>query len=720
MALIIALPTIACLLFSSAKLRQHEIEEALSGTTSLCERVLSEQQSIAASAEQLMATLALMPEVEGHDAPDMCRILAEIVRMSPLYQNLLVVDRDGLVWASALATGSFSIADRRHFKNAMATGRLSSGEFGICRITLRPTINLCYPFRDKTGAIAGAIVAGLRLDRLLPKNDENFKEFDHVILDHRGVVVGGGTRFQGRVGTAELPGLFAKMQQGPFRGEIRGVDFDGRMRFISYRKLRLKGEQEPYLYVCTSIPVQTVDRLANEVMAPNLGIFVICLTIFFILAWRVGKRSLLDPVCALKSASRRLAGGDLQVRVSALVQGGELGELGRTFDEMAQHLLAREQERAATEKSLRASEERLRLFFERQLVGMAIGSSERGWIKTNKKFHVILGYSAEELNRLFWQELVHPADLPRALIYYEKLLAGGLEEFSVEVRMVRKDGAVLFTEISIGCVRQPCGAVDYLLILLDDITPRKNAEHEIELLHSLLEQRVLERTEQLESAIREQESFSYSVSHDLRSPLRHINSYLSIFIEDHGSELMPEARFYLDRARSASVRMGKLIDDLLQLSKVGRSELVKENVNLTELATAAAAMFRESEPGRSLEVVIADNLTARGDRVLMNQVLVNLLGNAWKYTARIEKPRLEVGAREEDGQTVFFVRDNGTGFDMTYQDKLFRPFQRLHGDEYEGNGIGLATVARIMERHGGEVWAEAAPGEGATFYLVFP
>ena len=246
------------------------------------------------------------------------------------------------------------------------------------------------------------------------------------------------------------------------------------------------------------------------------------------------------------------------------------------------------------------------------------------------------------------------------------------------------------------------------------------AEESLEQLTEELEQRVAERTRSLKSALKEQESFSYSVSHDLRAPLRHINSYLSILSEEFGDLLPGEALSLVERSRAASRHMGALIDDLLELSKVSRTSLSQEVVNLSELATQTCNLLQESEPGRCVEFVITKGLAARGDKSLLRQMMVNLLGNAWKYTSAVAQARVEFGRMVTDDQEVFFVRDNGVGFDMAYSDKLFGEFQRLHGPEYEGTGIGLATVKRIVDRHHGKVWAEAKPGEGATFYFVLP
>ncbi|GFO64010.1 GAF domain-containing protein [Geomonas paludis] len=236
--------------------------------------------------------------------------------------------------------------------------------------------------------------------------------------------------------------------------------------------------------------------------------------------------------------------------------------------------------------------------------------------------------------------------------------------------------------------------------------------------NELLEQRVSQRTADLQAAIRERESFSYSVSHDLRAPLRHISSYSSILIEDYGPELPYEARTYLDRMRGAANQMGALIDHLLELSRVARATITPEPVDLSAAAGAILKMLQETEPHRLVCQEIEPGLTVQGDIHLVNQLLGNLLGNAWKYTAKTSFPRIAVGKTTISGKDVLFVTDNGAGFDMNYQGKLFKPFERLHGSEFDGVGIGLATSHQIVERHGGRIWGEGAVGKGATFYFT--
>ncbi len=252
-----------------------------------------------------------------------------------------------------------------------------------------------------------------------------------------------------------------------------------------------------------------------------------------------------------------------------------------------------------------------------------------------------------------------------------------------------------------------------------EVSDRRRVEEEVRRLNEELEKRVHERTRQLEYTNAELEAFCYSVSHDLRAPLRAIDGFSQALLEDFPQDVPEDAKAYLARIRSSTQRMGQLIEDLLNLSKVSRAELQRREVDLGQIAREVLAELRQRDPGREVEVSIWDGLTAHADGRLMRAALENLLGNAWKFSARTAAPRIEVGATRDGEHVTFFVRDNGAGFDMKYANKLFGAFQRLHAaSEFQGTGIVLATVQRIVHRHGGRVWAEASPGKGAVFYFT--
>jgi PAS domain S-box-containing protein len=252
------------------------------------------------------------------------------------------------------------------------------------------------------------------------------------------------------------------------------------------------------------------------------------------------------------------------------------------------------------------------------------------------------------------------------------------------------------------------GTPVYLLGISQDITERRESQAQL-----------LRAKEATDAANRELEAFSYSVAHDLRSPLRAIDGFSQALLEDYGGKLDEEGRGYLERVRSAAQHMAVLIDDLLTLSRVTRTEMRREQVDLSELAHAVTARLQSAAPERRVDIRIGDGLHAAGDAGLLGVVLENLLGNAWKFTSKREQARIELGSMEKDGAKVFFVRDDGAGFDMTYAPRLFGVFQRLHhATEFEGTGIGLATVHRIIARHGGRIWAEGEIDHGATFFFT--
>jgi signal transduction histidine kinase len=252
-----------------------------------------------------------------------------------------------------------------------------------------------------------------------------------------------------------------------------------------------------------------------------------------------------------------------------------------------------------------------------------------------------------------------------------------------------------------------------------EVAERAKAEAEVLSLNAALEDRVRDRTEQLEAANHELEAFAFSVSHDLRAPLRAIDGFGQALLEDFPDDVPEEAKRYLTRIRNSTLRMGQLIEDLLNLSRVSRGALERSAVDLGELAQQVANELALHYPAHPVALSVWPDMMTRADPRLLRAALENLLGNAWKFTANVSEPRVEVGVLRDGGKEVFYVRDNGAGFSMDYAGKLFTPFQRLHSAaEFSGTGIGLATVQRIVVRHGGRIWADAKVGKGAAFYFT--
>jgi PAS domain S-box-containing protein len=284
-------------------------------------------------------------------------------------------------------------------------------------------------------------------------------------------------------------------------------------------------------------------------------------------------------------------------------------------------------------------------------------------------------------------------------------LSKGEKVSPVDAVRRHKDGSALDVSITTSPIRDSRGQLVGVSMAARDISDRKRAEAEIR-----------RASEAAEAANRELEAFSYSVAHDLRSPLRAIDGFASVLAKDSGASLDDVGLRHLGRIRDAARRMGQLIDGLLSLGRLTRVALSAQQIDLSKLARVTAGRLQEAQPNRAIEVVVSDGVVGTGDAALLGAVLENLLSNAWKFTRDTPNARVEFGAIEEAGRTVYFVRDNGAGFDMAYSSKLFGVFQRLHGqNEFEGTGVGLATVHRIVHRHGGTIWAEGKVGEGACF-----
>lgn len=368
--------------------------------------------------------------------------------------------------------------------------------------------------------------------------------------------------------------------------------------------------------------------------------------------------------------------------------------------------------RREAENALMQKTEELDSFFKLSIDLMCIADVNGRFHRLNPAWEKTLGYSLGEMLNLNFLDLVHPEDLQTTLDALS-ILKGQAELFRFENRYRCKDGSYRWIEWH----AVPFGSLLYAAAR--DITERKRIDDEIRELNAELENRVLNRTSDLAALNREMESFAYSVSHDLRAPLRSISGFSHALDEDYQAVLDDTGKDYLRRIMESSARMSDLIDALLSLSRVARTEMKLVELNMSDYANTVADELRKTDPQRVAEFKIEKNMKVIGDTVMMSIVLQNLMGNAWKFTGKVERPIIEVGKMSMKGKRVFFVRDNGAGFDMTYADKLFQPFQRLHGpDEFPGSGVGLATVMRIINRHQGEIWVESTEGKGTTFYFT--
>jgi PAS domain S-box-containing protein len=388
-------------------------------------------------------------------------------------------------------------------------------------------------------------------------------------------------------------------------------------------------------------------------------------------------------------------------------------------------IAVRKQAEDTTQTSIATSEAALKELADQKFVmdqhGIVAVTNVQGTITyVNDKFCAISQYPREELigqNHRILNSGHHPEEFFQQMYH---AIANG-KVWHGEIRNRAKDGSIYWVATTIVPFMSTEGKPRQYVAIRADITERKLAEMEIQKLNDELERRVGERTAQLEVVNKELEAFSYSVSHDLRAPLRHISGFSKMLMEEFGSTLDPGAQHYVERILAGTQKMGLLVDELLNLARVGRQALNRQRTRLNLMVAEVIAILQPESEGRQVEWVIADLPVVECDPVLIRQIFQNLLANALKFTRHRARAVIEVShkEKEEDGQLVFMVRDNGIGFNMKYVDKLFGVFQRLHSaEEFEGTGIGLVTVQRIVHKHGGRVWAEAELDKGAAFYFT--
>ena len=374
-------------------------------------------------------------------------------------------------------------------------------------------------------------------------------------------------------------------------------------------------------------------------------------------------------------------------------------------------------ERKRAEAALQESREEFKELFDSAPIGYHEFDAEGRLTRVNQTELKMLGYRAEELlGQFMWSISADPEAARQAVL---GKLSGAPPPQKYERTLRRKDGSTITVQVWDQLVKGEDGAVLSIRTVFQDITERKRAEEEILKLNAQLEQRVIERTAQLEAANKELEAFSYSVSHDLRAPLRAVDGFSKIVLEDYGPQLPEACRQDLQTIRNGAQKMGRLIDDLLMFSRLSQLPLSKQAVDTSKLVRGALEELNSQREGRRIEFRIADLPTCQADPALLKQVWVNLLSNALKYTGKREAALVEIGCAADNGRNVYFVRDNGAGFDMKYAHKLFGVFQRLHrAEDYDGTGVGLAIAQRVIHRHGGRIWAESALDSGATFYFT--
>ena len=655
---------------------------------------------------------------------------SSLLTADPIFESILFIDRDGnLVSSVGLdrknSTGAAAkpnYSSFHLFKKVKASNQISWSEPFVSLKTGESVISVAIPWRN------GMVLGTMNLSYLckLVEPTKTLSKAYAFIVSPEGKLVAHPDR--ALVGEKEafisLPQIKAGFsgKEGTYNFKIGDRDVIGSVLPFKYND-----------WVIVSVH----DRENAFTILYRLELILAAFSVVVLATslWLAFKRieRISAPLLSLSGLSKQIASGEVVSGEGFNAGYSEIDVLFDNFMTMSVAIQEREQSLQARNRELIATEEELRHKVEEYL------KTHDALVTEKTKLEAILasmgdGLSIQDTNyRVLLQNDAHRAlagDAAGNFCYkvynnndkvcdqcpLKQSFADGEKHQKFISRRINDQD--IYLEISAYPLRNHQGEIVGGIEVVRDITEQQLANEEIRRLNHELEERVIERTAELEMANQELESFSYSVSHDLRSPLRHISSFSSIIETEYSSKLDDQGRQYISRIIAGCNKMGNLIDDLLELSHISRREIRNSRINLSDIFSSIAATLIESDPNRNVSFRIEEGLEANGDERLIEVLLNNLLGNAWKYTALKPEAVIEFGRQSISARQVYFVKDNGAGFNKEFADKLFAPFHRLHGSEFEGTGIGLAIAQRVVHRHGGKIWADAVEGEGATFYFT--
>ncbi|KAB0666573.1 PAS domain S-box protein [Oryzomonas japonica] len=477
LTLLLALPAVGLIVHFGLDQHHDALQEGVAETRKLAHSIASEQRNLTAAAHQLVTVLGQLPQVREHKTAAVNGILTSVLALNPQYANIVIADpTTGDVWASALPlTKPFSLRDKRTFRNAVKTRQFSSGEYVIGQISTKPTIGFGYPVLDEKGEVKAVIAVNFNFDHYnVLFNQAGLPQGTTFnIIDYNGVIIDRNLNPEGFVGKKANDGIFMSMVNGPEENSFIDVGVSGDRRIISYTKLRLRNETFPYLYVRAGIPLQATLSKAAEKQFYNMAFLSLFLLAAIFLALFIGKHCFVNRITALQEASHRLAAGNLHTRVSACLQGGELGDLAQTFDQMADQLSVRE-------KAVRESEARFRSALENAPIGMALVSLNGAFLLVNRALCAILGYEKEALQGLTFAEVTHPDDLNLDIPNVERLLDGEVSAYTVEKRYITKGRELVWGQLTASVLKGDEGDPEYFIVQIEDISDRKRVEKERE------------------------------------------------------------------------------------------------------------------------------------------------------------------------------------------------------------------------------------------------
>ncbi|MBK5207378.1 MAG: PAS domain S-box protein [Polaromonas sp.] len=715
--LAIFLASIWALAFYSSRMLREDMQRLSS------EQQFSTVSFVAAEVNhELDERLKALEKVAASVSPTMLDRRASMQTLLEERQNLqdffngtiFVTGMEGTVIASIpLSVGQIGVnyLDRDYIAVALKEGKATIGRPVIGKKLQAPIIGMAVPIRDAQGKVVGALAGVTDLSK--PNFLDIFTEYRYgktggyllIAPQYRLIVT--ATDKSRIMETLPAPGVMPVIDRF-----VQG--YEGSDVFVNPLGVEVltsvKGVPVAGWYMAAILP--TAEGLAPiHDMQQKMLLTTLFLTLMAtVLTWWMVSRQL-SPMLAAVRTLATLSNTNQPPQPLTIARPDEIGELIGGFNRLLETLGQRE-------VALYESEERYRTLIEWSPEAIVVYRGREVVYANPTAIKMFGAWSAQDLIGKSLLDLIHPDFHQIVLTRLKSITDHGVTLPMIEEKYLKLDGTVIDVEVKSTAIVYNEKMAMYTVAR--DITERKQAHEEILRLNAGLEERVRQRTTQLQAANQDLESFSYSVSHDLRTPLSTIAGFSQLLAKVDGNNFSEKGKHYLNRICAGAKQMGELIEGLLTLAQLNREQIKLENVDLSAISKQVEQACREREPERQVQVHIQEGLHAHGDPRLLSAVLQNLLGNAWKFTAKQVLARIDVGSElGADGDTIFFVKDNGAGFDMAFADKLFGTFQRLHSHEdFSGTGVGLATVKRIVERHEGRVWAESKLNEGATFYFT--
>jgi PAS domain S-box-containing protein len=711
---VMSLVPLGIITYSAVQKYESDRQDAWLTAERLCNEVGNQQNVVLSGAEQLLSSLGYIPCVNKRDSVATGALFAELARKNPGISNILIADTSGLVWASALPMrGTVRADDRRFFKNVLATGQFSSGEYTVGRVLSKPALSFGYPLRDSSGTIRDVAIVSFTLDgyNQLLKMKKMPANTSLVLTDHRGVILfdAAAPEF---IGKEDKKDLVQRFTEGADKGRFEAIGITGKQRYFAYQKLRLKSEQVPYMYVRTGI---LKKQLISDDLMLSVGIMGLVTLMAIGMAVVISRRGITNKIVALRDAAQQVGTGNLQVRVADSVSGGELGDLGRTFDEMARRLAEDMSTRAQMEESLRESEYRHRVLVETAYEGIWVADAHHRTTFVNSRIAEMLGYLPDEMLGRTIESFIPPEE---AWNHAEQMnLRQQGERSRFERHFQCKDGSRICTIVSATPLFDAQGGYRGSFGMISDITDLKQVENALR-----------QAKETAESANRAKSEFLANMSHEIRTPMNGIMGMAQLL---EYTNLSSKQKNYLEVIRNSSENLLAIINDILDLSKIeaGMVETVREEFCLKGSFDDVVKLHIAHIHAKGLTITtripagMPDVLI--GDQLRLKQILLNLVGNAVKYTDRGAITLAVVIAERQQDRVVlrFSVTDTGIGIAPEHLQEIFSPFTQADSSNtrsYGGAGLGLTICRRLAGLMGGDIRVESTPGTGSTFHAELP